>query len=158
MRKGIVQGLFIIVLVYTLASCAPFGPIYDSSSSDQDDFWTVPRRIAYDEGSDFVRADDLWVFSSSQGAVQRVDIRQVAIGLVIDPDSDADDPQNRVSINAVTRLSRSLVGVGRKLVIVSWQGMSAHYSIEIQDLTDSGTDPSNRDNGDKTFGGFIKWE
>ena len=156
MRKGI-TGLFIIFLVCTLAACAPFGPIYESVSSNQDDFWIVPQRIAYDEGSDFVRADDLRVFSSGSGTVQSVDIKQVTIRLIIDPEGDPDNPDNRVSINTVTRLSRSLVGVGRKLVIVSYKGMSAQYSIEIQDLTGSGPDPKTGDD-DKTFGGFIKWE
>ena len=163
MRKGITQGLFSIILVYTLASCAPpMGYVGGSSgfTSPVDDFWAVPRRQTYDEGSLFVKAEDLWVFASSMGVVQKIDINQVAIELEINPD-DLDKPAQIVPIppngNGGFRLLKTVVGVGRKVVTVSYNGMLATYSITIDDLTGSNGNNGNGDD-DGTFGGFIKWE
>ena len=132
MRKGI-TGLFIIILVYALASCGPpMGYVGgDSSGSLVDDFWAVPRRQSYDEGSLFVKADDLWVFASFMGVVQKIDINKVAIELEINPD-DLDNPAQIVAIppnGTGFRLLKSVVGIGRKLVFISYNGMNPSICI-----------------------------
>jgi len=162
MRKGIAQGLFTIILVYALASCAPpLGYVGDAYGdlSNADDFWAVPRRQTYDEGSLFIKTDDLWVFTSSMGVVQKIDVNKVTIELEINPD-DLDKPAQIVPIppnGSGFRLSKAVVGVGRKVVTVSYNGMKATYSIVIDDLTgDTGGNGNGDDDG--TFGGIIKWE
>jgi len=117
----------------------------------------VPRRLIYEEGGDFTRADDLWVFASARGIVQRLDINIIDIKIITNPD-DTVNPPNIVQVpfnGNGFQLLRSVVGIGRKVVSVSHKGMTAEYSIEIENLL--GTDPGDGDNGGG-MGGFIKWE
>ena len=149
------------ILFIPLLGCSPIGYIGDSDGVEPEDFWTVPRRQMYDEGNDFIRADDLWVFVSNRGMVQKIDVRQVVIKLIKNPEGDKTDQNNIVSINnGFTTLTRSLVGIGRKIIIVSYQGMTAEYSIEVQDIT--GSNGGDVDDG-KGFivgdeAGFIRWK
>jgi hypothetical protein len=144
--------------LFALSGCSPIGYVSAPGTSNPDDFWTVPRRLVYDEGSDFIRADDLWVFVSSKGITQKIDVGQVFIRLIKDPESDKEASVNRVNINHITTLTKSLVGVGRKLIIVSYQDMSAEYSIEINDLTGNNSNGGDEDGFQLGDGdGFIKW-
>ena len=153
MRNSIIFTLFVIIL----AGCSPIGYIGDASTLNPDDFWTVPLRLVYDEGSDFVRTEDLSVWSISRGLTQRIDVRQVQIRLIKNPDGDRNDPNNRVNLNSITTLTKSLVGVGRKIISVTYQGLTDEYSIEIQDLT--GNLGSEEEEGFQvgSGGGFIVW-
>jgi hypothetical protein len=150
-RTGILLNLCIISFI--LAACAPIGFV---GADSPDDFWTVPRRQVYDEGNNFVRADDLWVFVSAGGVVQKIDVKQVTIKLIKNPNVDKANPKNSVSINSVTPLTRSYAGVGRKLVTVSYKGLTAEYSIEIQSVFDPGPDGPGFLTGDD--GELIWWE
>jgi len=158
MSKGMTSGIFIILFVCALASCGPpIGYVGSSLVGSLDDFWTVPRRQVYDEGSSFIKADDLWVFASSRGIVQKIDVYQVTIEFEINPDDS--NPAQIVPVppnGAEFILLKSVVGVGRKLVRVSHNGMTAEYSIEIQDLTGGGGNGNGSD--DSGFGEFIVWK
>jgi hypothetical protein len=141
------------IISFVLAACAPIGFV---GADSPDDFWIVPRRQVYDEGNNFVRADDLWVFTSSGGVVQKIDVKQVTIKLIKNPNVDKSHPGNSVSINSVTTLTRSYAGVGRKLVTVSYKGLTAEYSIEIQAIFDPDSDGPGFRMGDD--GELIWWE
>ena len=155
-----------LIIIFILAACTP--PVGAISGDSQDgaihvrvldDFWVVPRRLVYFEGDSFVREDDLWVFASHRGVVERIDVRQVRIDLIRNPNNTSSPiivpiPAN----NGNFRLTSANIGTGRKLVSVSYQDIVAEYSIEIHDITgnDNGGGGGNDDNGN--IGGIIIWE
>jgi len=150
----------IIIASFALAACTPLGYVFDEDSSynanaHYDDFWTVSRRQTYNLGDSFNRNSDLWVFASSQGIVESVPSTYVDISLVTNPDSAnptrIDILGNNSSDNTY-RLS-SNVGTGRKLVVVSYGGNTAEYSIEVADPL--GLDPGNGGNGGGSGIGII---
>jgi hypothetical protein len=136
---------FIIIAVsFAVASCvSPLGQTHDvegSGAGDLDNFWTVTRRQYYTMGDDFVRDSDLWAFASSQGIVQSIPINKVEISLINNP-NDAVTNEPIPIVNGRYRLISSIVGTGRKLIIVTYSGKTAEYSIEVRN-PDGTTDPS----------------
>jgi len=133
--------LFIIIIVsFAVLSCTPVGYIHDNDSgvaADVEDFWTVPQRLYYTLGDNFVRASDLRAFASAQGIVESIPIDSVEINMIKNPAA----PDERIPIvNGQYRLVSSIVGTGRKLVIVTYGGRTAEYSIEVRN-PDGTVDP-----------------
>jgi len=128
-----VLWFFIIIVVsFVLVSCTPIGTIHgdDPGTDDVDDFWTVPQRVYYLHGDDFVRDSDLRVFASHQGMVESIPINKVVISLLKNPDDD--EPNDFVTIaNGEYTLTNYRVGTGRKLIFVSYGGKTDKYSIEV---------------------------
>jgi len=158
----IIRRLLIIFSFFCiLAACSPpIGHIFNSSgpSLNHDDFWTVPRRQVYNIGDDFVRTEDLWVFALSQGVVERVDTKNVTISIITNPDAATPgDPLTIYGNGNGSRYTLAVhIGKGRKLITVTYGGMTAEYSIEILDPlgildSDGGEDGSN------TGGVWILW-
>jgi len=160
--------IIIFPVVFILAACGPpIGHISSPDSiviGDHDDFWTVPRRQTYNLGDDFVRTDDLWVFISSNGAVQRINTERVAIRLITNPNASTPDAAITMSgdVNGNGNGNGNgyrgytlgtHIGKGRKIIIVSYDGMNAEYSIEILDPLGLDSDDGNEDGG----GVWIKW-
>jgi len=155
-------------VVFILVACGPpigyIGGSGGSFTGDHDDFWTVPRRQVYNLGDDFVRAEDLWVFATASGAVMRIDVDNVIISLVTNPSASTPDAPITIFSNgngngygngngrSVYTLGTH-IGKGRKLIIVSYDGMIAEYSIEIMDPFGLDSDDGSEDGG----GVWIRW-
>jgi len=155
--------LIIFPLAYILAACGPpvghIGGGYSGVVQIHDDFWVVPRRQVYNLGDDFLSREDLWLFASSRGVVQRVNLGNVVISMVINPDSAT--PNNPIIIfgngngngngNGYAYTLGSHIGRGRKLIIATYRGIEAEYSVEILDPHGLGGD----DDDDEPGGGII---
>ena len=146
---------FIIILVsFAVVSCTPVGYIHDNDSgADVDDFWTVPRRQYYTLGNYFVRTSDLRAFASYQGMVESIPADKVEISLVKNPDAAAPDAPIPI-VNGQYRLVDSIVGTGRKLIIVTYGGKIDEYSIEVRNL-DGSVDPGDSGGGEGSGLGII---
>jgi hypothetical protein len=136
-----------------LAACTPIGYVGESGTGKPDDFWIVPRRMTYDVLDYFVRADDLWAFTSTGGLVKKIDINQVTISLITGGQS------LEIKNGNWPLYSNGVKSTGRKFIVVTHQsGMKADYSIEIVDGSDI-IDPDYDDIiriGDDD--GLVKWE
>jgi len=164
MQGYTIQKLILICsLAYTLAACGlPVGHIgggYSGIAQIHDDFWVVPRRQVYNLGDDFVSNEDLWPFASSRGMVQRVSLYDVVIHLVRNPDSATRDEPIVVFGNGngngngyAFNLGPFIIGRGRKLIIVTYRGIKAEYSIEILDPYDLADDDDDVNGGGISIG------
>ena len=148
---------FIVIVSFAVLSCSPVGYIHDEASgtiADVDDFWTVPQRQYYILGDDFVRTSDLRAFASHQGMVEAIPTSKVEISMVKNP--DATRPADPLPIaNGQYRLIASIVGTGRKQIIVNYGGRTAQYSIEVRN-PDGSVDPG--DSGSNAGSGLgVIW-
>lgn len=142
--------IIIIAVSFAVASCYPLGYTHDAGF---DDFWTIPQRQYYTLGDDFVRTSDLRAFASSRGMIEAIPASDVEIALVKNPDAEA--PGDPIPIvNGRYRLISSVVGTGRKLVIVTYEGKTAEYSIEVRN-TDGSIDPGDQGSGEGSGIGII---
>lgn len=129
-----------IIVSFAIVSCTPVGYIHDDDSgANVDDFWTIPRRQYYILGDNFVRTSDLRAFASYQGMVESIPTDKVEISLVRNPNATRPDDPIPI-INGQYRLIDSVVGTGRKLIIVTYGGKTDEYSIEIRN-PDGSADP-----------------
>ena len=149
---------FIVITVTLFAAfgCAePIGTIKGGSGGKLDDFWAVPQRQYYILGDNFVRDSDLRTFSSYRGIVESIPVSSVTISLVKNPDAAAPDIPIPI-VNGQFRLIDSIVGTGRKLIIVTYGSKTAEYSIEIRN-PDGSVDPD-PDGGNEGSGIGIIWQ
>ena len=130
---GMNKLLFIILTAsFALAACAPpIGHINSSENTIYDDFWIVSRRSNYNRGDDFNRISDLWAFASHRGVVEIISSDKLEIELITNPDDAVSNDPIKMADDIYT-LSTN-VGIGRKLVIVSYGDKTADYSIQIMD-------------------------
>jgi len=149
-------GFIIIAVSFAVASCTPIGTTHDDDSgADVDDFWTIPRRQYYTLGDNFVRDNDLRAFASHQGMVESIPASKVEISLVRNPDDD--EPDNPIPIvNGQYPLKDTIVGSGRKLIIVSYGSKTDEYSIEVGSL-DGSVGPSRPPDSGEGSGIGIDW-
>ena len=149
--------LIIIIVSFAVLSCSPpIGYIKGGSGSgaDFDDFWTVPRRNVYNLGDGFERASDLWVFASKNGIVQKIPVDDVTIGIVKNPDIETPDEPIIIK-NGKYNLVATVVGAGRKLIVVTYGDKTAKYSIEVMDPSGLIDNNGKGDGEGSTIG--IKW-
>jgi len=151
-----------IIASLALAACTPAGYVFnDEEGHSYDDFWTMSLRQTYNVGDNFNRNSDLRVFASAQGIVESIPSKKVNIHLITNPDSPQTPIQPVVmlggsSLDNTYRLTDSNVGTGRKLVVVTYGGKTAQYSIEVVDpLGVSGGGGGDGENGDGAGVGII---
>ena len=150
----------VTIASFALAACTPIGSTF-TNGVNYDDFWTVPRRQTYNLGDSFNRNSDLWVFVSNKGAVESISSKKVEISLITNPDSsaapDVINMLGRSSLDDTYRLTDSTAGTGRKLVVVTYGGNTAEYSIEVADPLGVGGGGDENGNGDGSGIG-ITWK
>jgi len=137
----------VTIVSFAFAACAPIGSAFTGSTT-YDDFWTVPRRQTYNLSEYFNRSSDLWVFASSMGAVESIPVNNVEISLITNPGAAVPNVINMLgqSSSGNTYMLIASVGTGRKLVVVTYGGSRAEYSIEVEDPYGLG-DPNGNGNG-----------
>jgi hypothetical protein len=110
------------------ASCArPLGSLYDDTVSDHDELYAVPYRVVYDINALFLRRSDVVVFTSNkEGALRSVPITDVTINIAVNPDQ----PDDLVFIPPDE--DYQLQSSGRKIIAISYDGLSVRYSIEVK--------------------------
>ena len=146
----------IIVASCAVFSCAPpIGTIKRGSAvaGNLDEFWTVPRRQYYIHGDDFVRKNDLWAFASYNGLVETIPIEKVEISLVKNPRA-APAAWDTINIKNGAYTLVSSVGTGQKLIRVTYENMTAEYSIEVRNPDGTRDPEDNNGNGSSVI---IKW-
>ena len=152
---GKLSKVFLVFLLFSFvfAACAaPIGVLYiPYDPGTYDNFWVTVRREVYHFGDTFDKNNDLSVFASSDGMVSQIPVSEVTISLIRNPDSTAPNGPILIDVDEY-RLVASVVGAGRKLIIVTFGNMTTSYSIEVFD-PQSIDDP---DNGDSTGIG-IRW-
>ena len=150
--------LISIVVSFFIVSCSPpVGYIQSNSSAGHDDFWIVSQRNVYNLGDAFERASDLRVFTSSRGTVRSIPVGDVEIRLIKNP--DAAIPDEPISINnGRYTLVESVVGAGRKLIIVSYGDKAAEYSIEVLDPYGVGNGGNGNGEGNGGSGIGVTWQ
>jgi hypothetical protein len=121
--------IIIIAAAWCVSACAsPLGTIDKDVSVN--DFWLVPRRQVYNVGDYFNKNNDLWVFSSKSGSVEQVPVGKVELKLLSNP--SAPKPDEYLVTEDTLRLLNG-IGIGRKIIVVSYGEKTAEYSIEIMD-------------------------
>ena len=119
-------GVLITALVFSLSctGCAP--PVGQlSGNTALDELLAVPQRMVYDLGDTFKRDTDLTVFASFHGNLQAIPISRVSIRVI----EDVSNPQDSIPVNG----EYWMIEPGRKIISVSYDGLSAEYSIEVKD-------------------------
>ena len=152
MRFGIM--LITITAFSILSACAPIG--FMDHDTVYDEMWIVPKRQTYNVGDDFRQTDDLLVFASYQGMVETIDIRRVSISLYPRPNGTSNGNGVIHITNGSYVLSPTVVGSGRKLIVVNFKNMIADYSIQVNDPFGLAPDPD--DDGNIGGGIGIIWK
>ena len=135
-------GVFITLLFFlSLTGCAPPIGHLNGGAAAYDELLAIPQRMTYDLGDEFKRETDLSVFVSYGGALQPIPIDVVDIGIV-----DADTPEEIIVINGGYMMKFP----GRKIISVSYDGLSAKYSVEVKDPL--GIDDDSNGNGGTALG------
>jgi len=149
----------LIIAVFVLFSgCAPMGSVF-SDNLIYDDFWTVSKRATYIYNNDSFRRDtDILVFASSGGAVVSIDAILVNIAVVENP--DAWDPDDLIIREVIGRdplpFDVNESSPGRKLVLTTYRGNEASFSVQVLDPSGGGNN-NNNGNGDGLDGVTILW-
>ena len=133
----------IVIIAAVCASCSPIGSVYnDGKATAHDELWAVPYRVVYDINNLFRRQHDVAVFTSDKaGALQPIPVAKVEIKVAEDPD----DPDTAVLVPPDENYP--FYTPGRRLVIISYAGLSASYSIEVQNpygIPDEGEEQEGR--------------
>jgi len=142
----------IVIIAAVCAGCNPVGSIYDGTAKKtaHDELWAVPYRVVYDINNLFRRQSDVAVFTSDkEGALQPIRITDVEIKVAEDPDN----PDAAVVVPPDK--DYPLYTPGRRLVIISYEGLSARYSIEVQNPY--GLDPDDGEDTNGLQGIIIRW-
>ena len=146
--------IFIVLLLFSLffTGCAP--PVGQLNDWAFNELLAVPQRMVYEPGDLFQRDTDLSVFTSSpNGNLNPVDIAMVDILIKEDPSR----PENTRPVNGEYKLNIS----GRKIIFLSYQGLTTEYSIEVTDLSGGNGSGGGSiiigEGGSKPIGGGIKW-
>ena len=143
--------------ILTFAACAavgcapPTGSIYNKgsdkkhdSASERDAFWTVPNRMHYIINDPFDRQEDLSVFAVFKGIVEAIPTDQVEISIIEDPERPTEPvPIPRAFPDEFYIFRKP----GRNIVVVSYNEMSARYSVEVNDPYNLSGDPDDDGNG-----------
>ena len=115
----------------------------------------VPQRMVYEPGDWFLRNSDVSVFTSSNGNLNPVNITMVDINIKEDPSR----PENTRPVNGEYKLNVP----GRKIISITYRGLTTEYSIEVRDLYGGGNGNGNGGgnvtvgDGASLGGGGIKW-
>lgn len=142
--KRLTGSIILIIFACILAvfSCsAPVGFIDGNNGGpgivgDTDYMWAVPYRDTYDVRDVFVRSTDLSVIASARGMLQNIPTDQVEISIIEDPDWGGEE------ILVPTDEYYAFTSEGRKVVVVRYSGLSARYSVQVNDPFGlGGTDP-----------------
>ena len=142
-------GVSMLLLIFLfITGCAPPVGHLSGGSAVFDELLAIPQRMVYDLGDEFKRETDLSVFVSYSGNLQPVPIDIVNIKII----EDVDSPEDTIIINGIYPMRAP----GRKIVFVSYDSLSAKYSIEVIDPYGIGNGDSNG-KGDTTFGPKIPW-
>ena len=121
--RRIAAGVFFTLLFLSFTGCAPpVGQLSDSAL----ELLVVPQRMVYNPGDLFQRDSDLSVFTSSNGILTPVNIATVDISIKEDPTR----PDSASLVNG----KYQLIYTGRKIIVLSYQGLTAEYSIEVRNL------------------------
>ena len=131
-----IHRLFWPLLTVFILSCAPpVGYLNDGAAGEE--LLAVPYRIVYDVNNLFQRRSDVAVYTSLRGAVRSIPVRDVKISVIENP-SFPNDPLIEVSADE----DYPLTNKGRKVIVLSYKGLEARYSIEVQDPLGVGGDGS----------------
>ena len=122
--RGLMRLLQLLLLITVFAGCtAPVGFIGGSTALD--DLWAIPNRVVYQVNNAFRRGQDVSVFLSHQGRVTPLPIEDVTIQIDKDPFSDPE------VLDLIDNGEYPLTTAGRKIIVVTYKGLEARYSIEV---------------------------
>ena len=122
-------GVFVTLSIFlSFTGCAP--PVGHLSGSAASELWAVPHRMVYHPGDSFLRDTDLSVFTSSNGNLNPVNVLMVEIRIKEDPTR----PENTRPVNGEYKLNVP----GRKIITLTYQGLTAEYSIQVGDPNGNG--------------------
>ena len=138
--------LVIAAAVFVTAACTPPIGAIDADGSGgsakpgDDALWAVPKRQIYDlngTGNDtFDRSKDLQLFLSDKGAIAVIPIDEAEISIIENAGLISATPYPIYNGKYV------FIQPGRKLVEVSYNGLTTAYSIEVHGLGYSGGEGS----------------
>jgi len=111
--------------VFVFTGCAP--PVGYVGGTADEQLLAVPYRIVYNVNNLFQRHSDLSVFTSSKGALRPIPIENITISVIENP------AYPDIIIQIPDDEDYSLEYSGRKIIVLSYNGLEARYSIEVQD-------------------------
>jgi len=131
----IVNCTLICALIIVLTSCSPLGflgvdPVYDT-------IWAEPKRLFYNLGESYIPSQELTVYATYRNHTEKIPLSRVALSIVVRPGisrsgangvgEEYDIPGDELFLDA------TLIGKGRKQIIVTLDNYVTSYYIMIDD-------------------------
>jgi len=155
----IVNCTLISALIIVLASCSPLGFLGEGTVYDT--IWAEPKRLFYNLGESFVPGKELSVYASYRNFTEEIPLSRVTLSIVTRPgvsrsgDNGVGDEYDINGDDFV--LNPTLIGKGRKQIIVTMDNYVTSYYIMIDDPF--GLAPDDDDEEDPDGGGIgIVWK
>jgi len=119
----------LIVTFSLLTSCSPLGFLGEGTVYDT--IWAEPKRLFYNLGESFIPGNELSVYASYRNFTEEIPLSRVELSMVVRPGVSGSDAYD-ITANDFF-LDTTLVGKGRKQIVVTMDNYVTSYIIMIED-------------------------
>jgi len=116
-------------LFFVLSSCSPLGFLGEGTVYDK--IWIEPKRLFYSIGESFIPGNELSVYASYRNLTEEIPLSRITLSIVVRPELSGSSAYDITGDELV--LDTTLIGKGRKQIIVAMDDLATSYIIMVDD-------------------------